>query len=181
MSEISTSDQKVQMGVNLTEKKLSNPSKEDLKLPSKPAKEQRPDIIEPLSKSKVWYNISNSGVSFDVLLNKSYNEYRDIEINYPILKISSSSFGIQLGEMALPTNPKDLKKLGEWLINQSELAEIHSENIKEGFYIFQMTTYDKATGREVSDNGEIIPYEEPIPQRASINQASPHDEFLSKE
>ena len=69
------------------------------------------------NKSKVYLHINNGGIYFDI-------ENKDSEFgNYPILNIGASHFKCKTNGMSIPMNPKRLKAIGEWFINESEKAE----------------------------------------------------------
>jgi hypothetical protein len=94
--------------------------------------------------SSAYFHINNGGINFGILNRKS--EYDVLGKNYttevPTLRIGANHSGIKTNEMDIPMSSYDMRKLGEWLIENSKkceefekLKDCYVPTIENGFNI----------------------------------------------
>lgn len=71
---------------------------------------------------RAYFHINNGGIVFEV--NSNYAAHIG---THPFLRISASHFGHRTNEMDIHMTPNQMKKLGEWLLAESENADKFSD------------------------------------------------------
>ena len=95
---------------------------------------------ENVGKHHAYYHICNSGISITVDDQEFVREGETAPFyKCPVLTISSSSYGIKMGETKIPLVPNDLRLLGEWLIAESFNVR---ENYLQGSNDFRLKLID---------------------------------------